>query len=107
MGIHQDDRYEEPASLSVTCQIATATRFLTRGSQAPERSLQPQRLSLLTGRVFANAHRVASAPKRTGERSKQMSHLLFTVSESRTETTARPHASETQEQERAAESIVT
>ncbi|QNI89064.1 hypothetical protein SynROS8604_02435 [Synechococcus sp. ROS8604] len=26
---------------------------------------------------FANDHRVASAPKMTGERSKQMSHALF------------------------------
>ena len=77
VGIHQDDRYEELASLSVTCQIATATRFQTRGSRAPERSSQPQRLSLLTGRDFANDHRVASAPKRTGERSKQISHALF------------------------------
>ena len=107
VGIHQDDQHDEHASLSMTCQTATAARFQTRDSQAPERSSQLQPLSLLTGRGFANDHRVANAPKRTGERSKQMSHLLFTVSESRTETTARPHASETQEQERAAESIVT
>ena len=97
VGIHQDDRYEQPASLSVTCQIAKGAHFLKRSNQAPERSWQPQLLSLLTGRGFATEHRVASVPKMNGERSKQISHAPFFVSESRKETTVRPHASETQE----------
>jgi hypothetical protein len=77
VGIHQDDQYEPPASLSETYLIAKAAHFLTRDSQAPERSSQPQQLSLPIEHGFANDHRVASAPKRTGERSKQMSHALF------------------------------
>lgn len=77
VGIHQDDQHEPPASLSETYLIAKAAHFLTRDSQAPERSSQPQQLSLPIEHGFANDHRVASAPKRTGERSKQMSHALF------------------------------
>lgn len=77
VGIHQDDQYEPPASLSETYLIAKAAHFLTRDSQAPERSSQPQQLSLPIEHGFANDHRVASAPKRTGERSKQVSHALF------------------------------
>ncbi len=75
--IHQDDRHDEPAFLSETCRIATAARYQTRNSPAPEQSLPPQQLSLLTERGFANVYPVASAPKRTGERSKQLSHVLF------------------------------
>ena len=75
VGIPQDDQHDEPSSLSRTCQIATAARYQTRDSQAPEQSLQPQPLSLLTEHAFASDHPAASAPKRTGERSKQLSHL--------------------------------
>ena len=82
VGIHQDDQYEPPASLSETYLIAKAAHFLTRDSQAPERSSQPQQLSLPIEHGFANDHRVASAPKRTGERSKLMSHVLVSASES-------------------------
>ena len=80
--IHQDDRHDESACLSETFQIATAVHCQTRDSQAPERSLPPQQLSLPTERDFANEHPVASAPKKTGERSKLMSYVLVSASES-------------------------
>ena len=41
-GIRQDDRDAGRASLSETGQIATAAHYLTRDSQGPERSWQPQ-----------------------------------------------------------------
>ena len=93
--IHQDDRHDEHASLSETCPIAGALRYQTRDNRAPERSLQPQQLSLQSEPGFANEHPVANAPKRTGERSQKMSHVLVSASESRNGTPARADANKT------------